>query len=83
MRDLRLNGQVSTEIQPRFAGVLAYHQGRVVLVREEYPRWGGAFWNIPSGGIEDRETPREGACRELAEETGLIVAASDLVLHGA
>ena len=68
--------------QPRYAGVLAEHREQVVLVREEYLRWGGLFWNIPSGRIEDHETPDEGACRELAEETGLIVAASDLVLVG-
>ncbi|MGR6320012.1 NUDIX hydrolase [Micromonospora soli] len=49
---------------------------------EEYPRWGGPYWNIPSGRIEDHETPFEGACRELAEETGLVVATADLVLHG-
>ena len=66
--------------QPRYAGVLAEHREQVVLVREEYPRWGGPYWNIPSGRIEDHETPQTGACRELAEETGLIVAASDLVL---
>jgi 8-oxo-dGTP diphosphatase len=68
--------------QPRYAGVLAEHRGQVVLVREEYPRWGGPYWNIPSGRVEDHETPDEGACRELAEETGLIVAAPDLVLVG-
>jgi len=73
---------VPTKSQPRFAGILAHHQGRVVLVREEYPRWGGAYWNIPSGRIEELESPSEGACRELAEETGLVVEAAELVLHG-
>lgn len=63
----------------RFAGVVARHDGRVVLVREEHPSWGGPFWNLPSGRVEDHETPPEGACRELAEETGLVVAVSDLV----
>ncbi len=77
-----MTGAVPTKGQLQFAGVLAHHQGLVVLVQEEHPRWGGAYWNIPSGRIEDHETPREGACRELAEETGLIVAATDLVLHG-
>jgi 8-oxo-dGTP diphosphatase len=55
---------------------------QVVLVREEYPRWGGPYWNIPSGRVEDDESPDQGACRELAEGTGLIVAAADLVLVG-
>lgn len=49
---------------------------------EEYPAWGGAFWSLPSGRLEEKETPREGACRELAEETGLVVPAGDLVLLG-
>jgi ADP-ribose pyrophosphatase YjhB (NUDIX family) len=65
----------------RFAGVLAYHSGRVVLVREEYPRWGGGFWSLPSGMVEAHETPAGGAARELAEETGLRVAPSDLCLR--
>jgi 8-oxo-dGTP diphosphatase len=77
-----LNGVVSTLSQPRYAGVLARHGARVVLVREQYPAWGGAYWNIPSGRVEDHETPSQGACRELAEETGLLVAAADLVLVG-
>lgn len=63
----------------RFAGVLARHQGQVVLVLEEYAAWGGAYWNIPSGRVEDHESPREGARRELAEETGLAVDAADLI----
>lgn len=70
-----------TDSQVRYAGILATHEGRVVLVREEYPRWGSAYWNIPSGRVEDHETPCEGACRELAEETGLLVVAADLVLQ--
>lgn len=51
-------------------------------MREEYPRWGGPYWNIPSGRVEDSETPDQGACHELAEETGLIVAVADLVFVG-
>jgi 8-oxo-dGTP diphosphatase len=64
----------------RYAGVLAFHTGRVVLVREEYPAWGGEYWNVPSGRIEAGETPAEGAARELAEETGLWVEPDDLRL---
>jgi 8-oxo-dGTP diphosphatase len=62
--------------------VLAQHRQLVVLVREEYPNWGGPFWNIPSGRVEDHEAPVQGARRELAEETGLIVAQDNLVLVG-
>lgn len=66
--------------QPRYAGVLARYGDQVLLVREEYPAWGGAHWNVPSGRVEEHETPDQGACRELAEETGLVVAPADLVL---
>jgi 8-oxo-dGTP diphosphatase len=70
-----------TDNPARFAGVLARHEGRVVLVREEYPSWGGAHWNIPSGGVEAHESPAEGASRELAEETGLVLPPGDLELR--
>ena len=66
----------------RFAGVIAVHDGRIVLVRERHERWGGAFWSIPSGMVEGEESPVHGAVRELAEETGLAVAPGDLHLVG-
>lgn len=65
----------------RFAGVLAHHHRRLILVREEHPRWGGEFWNIPSGVVEAHETPAEGAVPELREETGLEVAPDNLRLQ--
>jgi ADP-ribose pyrophosphatase YjhB (NUDIX family) len=57
----------------RFAGVVAVHEDRIVLIHERHERWGGAFWSIPSGRVEDHETPALGAARELTEETGLVV----------
>lgn len=43
---------------------------------------GGPYWNIHSGRVEEHETPYEGACRESAEQTGLIVTTTDLVPLG-
>lgn len=43
---------------------------RVLLVRLEFPRWGG--WVLPGGGIEDDEHELVAIRRELAEETGLV-----------
>jgi 8-oxo-dGTP pyrophosphatase MutT (NUDIX family) len=39
---------------------------------EEAPVWPDT-WCFPGGGLEQGETPREGAVRELAEETGIAV----------
>jgi len=72
---------MATSSPTRFAGILARNSGRIVLVREECPSWGGVYWNIPSGMVERSETPRQGAIRELAEETGLTALEDDLFLH--
>ncbi|AXC50981.1 RNA pyrophosphohydrolase [Paracoccus suum] len=54
--------------------VLADSGGRVFAGRRrDNP---GAAWQMPQGGIDTGETPREAALRELSEETGL---AADLV----
>ena len=39
------------------------------------PHW----WITPGGGVEAGEADREAAVRDLAEETGVVVAESDLV----
>lgn len=83
LRKSRLTGMISSMTFPpqrRYAGVLAYHDGHVILVRESHGRWGGEFWNVPSGMVEAHETPAEGAARELAEETGLVVLPRTLEL---
>ncbi|MET7566943.1 bifunctional GNAT family N-acetyltransferase/NUDIX hydrolase [Streptomyces sp. NPDC005492] len=44
--------------------------GSVFLFRYDDAETGEAFWALPGGGLEGDETPREGALRELHEETG-------------
>lgn len=63
----------------RYAGVIARYGHAIVLVRERYERWDQPYWSLPSGAVEDGEAPTVGASRELAEETGLIVAADALL----
>lgn len=40
---------------------------------------GSRWWTTPGGGMDPGETEEQTAIRELAEETGLVVEASDLV----
>lgn len=39
---------------------------KILLVQHEM--FGRVFYNLPGGGVEDGETPEQGALRELAEE---------------
>jgi ADP-ribose pyrophosphatase YjhB (NUDIX family) len=43
--------------------------GAVLLLRYDNPEV-GVHWAMPGGGLEPGETPREGALREVREETG-------------
>ena len=57
--------------------------GRVVLLGARLPDPSVPpdevlFWYTPGGGVEDGESLREAAVRELAEEIGLVVAPEDL-----
>jgi 8-oxo-dGTP pyrophosphatase MutT (NUDIX family) len=50
--------------------------GRVLLMREGYGR---KRYGLPGGVIEEGETPRAAAVREVKEELGLDVEATELV----
>ena len=54
-------------------------RGRDLLVFEhrDHPEAGT---QIPAGGLEPRETPEAGACREVLEETGLRLTAAPSLL---
>lgn len=49
----------------------------VVTVRDESGEW----YILPGGGQEPEETLTETVCREVAEETGILVAARELVFE--
>ncbi|WP_433296967.1 NUDIX hydrolase [Actinoplanes sp. CA-030573] len=69
-----------TQIDRRAARVLLVDRaGRTLLLHGGDPaRPGERWWFTPGGGIEEGETPAEGAARELAEETGLRVDPAEL-----
>jgi 8-oxo-dGTP pyrophosphatase MutT (NUDIX family) len=69
-----------TVIDRRAARVLLVDRaGRTLLLHGGDPaRPGERWWFTPGGGLNGDETPAEGAARELAEETGLRVAAAEL-----
>ncbi|MBW3623837.1 MAG: NUDIX hydrolase [Armatimonadetes bacterium] len=54
-------------------GVLLYREGRVLAVRHAHEDPQKEYWVLPGGGLEPDESPAEGACREIWEETGLNV----------
>lgn len=56
--------------------VIVECQGKVLVVRSLL---GTGKWQLPGGGLHRGENPAEGAARELREETGVSVPASQLV----
>ena len=68
--DVRTDFVMVTLVDPR---------GRVLMQeRDEHaPVW-PEMWCFPGGGLNRDEQPADGAVRELAEETGVVVDAADL-----
>jgi 8-oxo-dGTP pyrophosphatase MutT (NUDIX family) len=54
--------------------------GCVLLLHTHDPTYPelGQWWELPGGGLEAGETWRDAAVRELAEETGILVAPDQL-----
>jgi ADP-ribose pyrophosphatase YjhB (NUDIX family) len=61
------------------AGVLVVDNAAVLLVTRTRPPAVGS-WSLPAGYLEADEPPRNGAVRELAEETSLAVESESLTL---
>ncbi|MFG2845357.1 NUDIX domain-containing protein [Kitasatospora sp. NPDC048296] len=62
-------------VQKLAAGtVVRDQQGRVLMLRRKQDDVLPGLWDYPAGGLNDDEDPRDGAIRELAEETGIHCA---------
>ena len=62
------------------AGGIVIDSNKVLLVRNrksEYVDDPKSFWGFPKGHMEEGETPKDAAKREVSEETGFIVELSD------
>lgn len=60
-----INHHLYSRARHKVAGIVLICKDKVLLVRS-YRHWG-----FPKGTLKPLETPFEGACRELLEETGL------------
>ena len=62
------------------AGGVVVDNNKVLLVKNkksEYVDDPKSFWGFPKGHMEEGETPKDAAKREVSEETGFIVELSD------
>jgi 8-oxo-dGTP diphosphatase len=59
-------------------GIVHDDHGALLLIRRGTEP-GRGLWSIPGGRVEQGETDAEAVVRELAEETGLVVAPGALV----
>jgi dihydroneopterin triphosphate diphosphatase len=67
--------------QPRSVQVVIFAEtdrGREFLLLRRVSNHGG-FWQSVTGSLEDGETHREAAVREVLEETGITVRPEDLI----
>jgi putative (di)nucleoside polyphosphate hydrolase len=55
-------------------GIVLLNAQGLVWVGRRIPKWEGdaspSLWQLPQGGIDEGESPRQAAMRELEEETG-------------
>jgi 8-oxo-dGTP pyrophosphatase MutT (NUDIX family) len=67
----RLRSKIGRELLllPGVAAVIEDELGRILLQEKS----SGEAWSLPGGAIEPGETPEQAICREVREETGLLV----------
>jgi ADP-ribose pyrophosphatase YjhB (NUDIX family) len=66
----------------RYSGILIKCGEKVLLCKRSPFQSLHGIWSIPAGSVEKGETPKEGAIRELYEETLIDVDIDDLKMVG-
>lgn len=59
-------------------GIIHDASGRLLLVRAAPFLTVAGRWFLPGGGVEHGEAPFEALCREVAEESGLVIESATL-----
>lgn len=63
------------------AGVLRDAAGRVLIAQRPEGKHAAGFWEFPGGKLAEGESPAAGLARELAEELGVAVQATEPLLE--
>jgi 8-oxo-dGTP pyrophosphatase MutT (NUDIX family) len=73
----RLRAKIGNDLLllPSVAAVIQDDAGRLLLQEKA----SGEGWSLPAGAIEPGETPEQAICREVREETGLLVEPREII----
>lgn len=59
---------------PVVAVALCGADGLVLMARRPLDKQHGGLWEFPGGKVEEGESPKDAAVREMAEELGVVLA---------
>lgn len=79
--DLERGMAIPEGIYHRIVEIYTFNErGEILLTKRDLLKHWGGLWEVTGGAVIKGETPKEGALRELEEETGLHVEKQDLQL---